>query len=133
MFVLISDALQPTESSLACPTDQTLPLFIVCGLAVVYSLFITVSSCYFCVSIHICNHALTRSRCSLQQGHVLYNQRYIKEFKFGISQNQDLKIVSCASTMKLLIHCFYFQCKLKNPEPPENPYMNTRPGGFRRH
>ncbi|KAK7168828.1 hypothetical protein R3I93_004970 [Phoxinus phoxinus] len=26
----------------------------------------------------------------------------------------------------------YFARKLKNPEPPENPYINTRPGGFRR-
>lgn len=103
MFVLISDALlQPTESPLTCPTDLPLPLTIGCGVALVYNLFITVFSCYLAVSIHICNHTLTRSRSSLQQGHVLYNQRYIKEFIFGISQNQDLK-----STMKLLIHCFY--------------------------
>ncbi|CAM4605170.1 unnamed protein product [Leuciscus chuanchicus] len=26
----------------------------------------------------------------------------------------------------------YFARKLKTTEPPENPYMNTRPGGFRR-
>lgn len=66
-------------------------------------------------------HMFTHSRISLQQGLVLYNQRYIKEFIFGISQNQDLKIVSCASTMKLLIHSFYFSVNSRTPSHLRTP------------
>ncbi|KAK9969605.1 hypothetical protein ABG768_027765 [Culter alburnus] len=41
--------------------------------------------------------------------------------------------VALVYNLFITVFSCYLACKLKNHEPPENPYMNTRPGGFRRH
>lgn len=62
---MISDALEPIESTVTCPTDdQTLPLTVACVVIFVYNLFFTVFGCYLGVSIHICNQSTRAVLCS---------------------------------------------------------------------
>jgi len=74
------------------------------------------------VSMSFCNHTLTCICSSLQQVHVLHKSRTnAKEFIFGISQNQDLNIARCASSMKLLKCCFYFSVNWITPSHLRTP------------